>query len=277
MSIEFQHITNENGVSIIHRFPKLIPDNLYDYSYNTNIAREIFFLETWRDIKNYIEYPSLYRAIRISGVLRQLYLEKRKSVNISLLSQVNRKYNIQLKYYCTNKVLQGNPYPLFEQIEGRYVKDIRDLSFTDLDWSHQSQIKIDIKGIPEITEASILDENEFLNKVCVTFGQKNEPAFSVGNVIFLMANFNGGIHFEQTPSFSNLEAFHLADVNPLIPNKHNIFIGKIEEISKVILHALRPLVFEVTRNLHLYVKSNFQSRSTSEFKLVNTEETNDPK
>lgn len=277
MSIEFQHITNENEKSVIHRFPKLIPDNLFDYSYNTNIAREIFFLETWRDIKNYLQYPSLYRAIRISGVLRQLYLEKRKGVNISLLGQVNRKYNIQLKYYCTKKVLQGNPYPLFEQIEGRYVKDIRYLSFTDLDWSHQSQIKIDIKGIPEITEASILDENEFLNKVCVTFSQKNEPAFSVGNVIFLMANFNGGIHFDETPSFSNIEAFHLADVNPLIPNKHNLFIGKIEEISKVVLHALQPLVFEVTRNLHLYVKSNVQSRGTSEFKLVSSEETNDPK
>lgn len=272
MSLEFQHIINENGKSTFHRFPKLIPEHLYDYSYNTNIAREIFFIETWRDIKNYTEFPSLYRAIRISGVLRQLFLEKRKGVNISLLSQVNREYKLEIKYYCLNKVLTGNPYPLFEQIDGRYVKDIRNLSFTDLDWSHQNQIKIDIKGIPELGDSVTLDENEFLNKVCVTFGQENEPAFSIGNIIFLMANFNGGIHYDETPTFKDIEAFHLADVNPLIPNKHNIFIEKIEEISKVILHALRPLVFEVTRNLHNYVKSSKQSRGESNFKVTNSDE-----
>jgi len=149
---------------------------------------------------------------------------------------------------------------------------IRNLSFADLDWSHQNQIKTDIKGIPEISDSIVLDDNEFLNNVCVTFGQKNEPAFSIGNIIFLMANFNGGIHYDETPTFSNLEAFHLAAVNPLIPNKHNVFIQKIEEISKVIIHALRPLVFEVTRNLHNYVKSNKQSRAESTIKVIRSDD-----
>ena len=78
LSNEFKHIVNEKGKSTFHRFPSLIPESLYDYSYNTDIAREIFFLETWRDIKNYTDFPSLYRVIRISGVLSQLYIEKSK-------------------------------------------------------------------------------------------------------------------------------------------------------------------------------------------------------
>lgn len=268
MSKEFIYIANGKGESTFHRFDTLIPEKLYDYSYKTNIAREIFFIETWRDIRDYIKNPSVYRAIRISGVLRQLFIERRKGVNISLLSQVNRSYDVKIKYYCNKKILNGNPYPLFEKQDERYVKDIRNLKFSDLDWSHQNQIKINVDGIPEIADASILDEQEFLNKVCISFGQKNNPAFSVGNIIFLMANFNGGVHFDETPSFSELEAFHLADVNPLIPNKHNLFIDKINEISKVVLHALRPLIFEVASNLYEYVNTNIQSRGTSNVKLI---------
>lgn len=269
MSKEFIYIVNGKEKSTFHRFDRLIPEKLYDYSYNTNIAREIFFIETWRDIRDYIKNPTVYRAIRISGVLRQLFIERRKGVNISLLSQVNRNYNVNIKYYCNNKILKGKPYPLFERQDESYVKDIRNLKFSDLDWSHQNQIKISVDGIPEIVDTSILDENEFLNKVCISFGQRNNPAFSVGNIIFLMANFNGGIHFDETPSFDELEAFHLADVNPLIPNKHNLFIEKINEISKVVLHALRPLIFEVASNLHKFVKSNIQSRGSSNVKLIN--------
>ena len=90
-------------------------------------------------------------------MLRQLYIEKSKGGNKSLLSQVNRNYKLEIKYYCNNKILKGNPYPLCKKIDDRYVKDIRNLSFADLHWSHQNQIKTDIKGITKISNCIVID------------------------------------------------------------------------------------------------------------------------
>lgn len=263
---------NEKGNSKIHNFPNLIPESLYNSTYNSSIAREIFFIETWRDIRDSLQKPTMYRAIRISAVLRQLYIERKNGKNQSLLHQVNKKYNISLRFACNTEILPGSPYPLFSQQDGRYVKDIRELKFEDLDWSCQNQINMcPQKEVFDLTNKDYLNEMEFLDKVCVTYGKDHDQAFSAGNIIFLMANFNGGVHYDDKPFMNEIESFHLNDFNPLIPNNNSVFIRKIKEISLISLNSLRPLVFEIAKNLYDYVKNHPQSKVSAIFEVKRNE------
>lgn len=257
----------EKDKIMLHRFNTLVPADLYGKFYDSRISREIFFIDAYRDLRTKIKNGKFYDLIRASGILRQLLLDKNnKGIDTSLITLVGKAYGWSPKYTCTTHEIQGTPFSS-NKSDANYVAVIKKKKFDELFSGSLSSIKLTENPIKEYFNEDFLQKN----CIVINFSNKENIVFSVHNVIYLVANFNGGIHVDPLPEISTLESFHMGEFNPLVLNEKSEFIKRISEICIIVLESLRPLVFLIAKNLHTYNKQTIQIETSGDFYVIKDE------
>jgi hypothetical protein len=209
----------------------IVPETLRQKFFDSRVSREIFFLDALDDLNYCLQNYSSYNIIRACVILRVLLLDNG-------YHKINKNYQQKLKFAIT-------------------VKELSSISSKELTKDPLKKF-IQLKGsTPKIEFINLLDDPfdivsdcTFLNKSCINYSFNNgECCFTVKDIINLLSNKHGAAHLDLELDSNDIEAFHLAEFNPLSISDKNFFLEKTKEIITVVVDAFLPLAKDVSRYL----------------------------
>lgn len=225
----------------------LVPIGLRSKTYNSQISREIFFLDCINDLAKCYESNNSYHLIRSSVLLRMLIIDDG-------IGKISKNYRVKMSFAVNSKDLDGNPLS---------TRNLQDLPNKMMQFSKTvpTYYKLDLIGAP----IQQLKLDKFRKKICISIKTvDNAINFSVDNIIKLVANNHGAAHLESSFEASEFESFHWNDFNPLSLTNNSQYIKRLKEIIYIMIEGLKPLIQKVYQNLVIHNKRFFQS-STSMF------------